>query len=66
MVTFIGEIDFLAAFATPAAVAQEDMVIWNPATTTWNQNFPAAASGSEWPQRFGAAIVSKEMICPAN
>ena len=65
MVTFIGEVDFLAAFATPGAVAKEDMVIWKPANSTWNQNFPAA-SGSDWPQRFGAAVVSKEMICPAN
>ena len=60
-----GRSDFLVAFATPGAVAKEDMVIWNPATSTWNQNFPAA-SGSDWPQRFGAAVVSKEMICPAN
>ena len=64
MVTF-GQSDFLVGFANPGAVAKEDMVIWNPANSTWNQNFPAVP-GSTWPERFGATLVSKEMICPAN
>ena len=64
MVTF-GESEFLAAFAKPSPVAKEDMVIWNSTTLNWNQDFPVQ-SGSEWPARFGAAVVSLEMICPAN
>ena len=65
MVT-VGQDDFLVAFAHPGPVAKEDMVIWNPTDSTWNQNFPDTLSSSEWPARFGAAVVSKDMICPKN
>ena len=63
MVT-VGQGDFLAAFAHPGPVAKEDMVLWNPTNSTWNRNFPDTLSGLEWPARFGAALVSKDMICP--
>ena len=62
----LGASDFLAAFANPGAVAKEDMVIWNPDESRWNQNFPAADSYTTWPARFGAAVVSKDMICPSD
>ena len=65
MVTF-GQGDILAAFANPGAVAKEDMVLWNPGDSTWSRDFPASLPGSEWPSRFGAAVVSKDMICPAD
>ena len=64
MVT-LGTSESLAAFAKPGPVAKEEMVIWNPDDSTWNQNFPIE-SGVPWPARFGAAVVSLEMICPAN
>ena len=63
MVT-LGQGEFLAAFANPGAVANEDMVIWNPDSSTWNQNFPLSEATTA--SRFGAAVVSKDMICPAN
>ena len=62
MVT-LGSNDFLAAFAKPGPVDQEDMVIWNPEDSTWNQNFPDDTGETA---RFGAAVVSLEVICPAN
>ena len=65
MVTF-GQGDFLAAFAHPGPVAREEMVLWNPTNSTWNRNFPDAVSGSAWPARFGASVVSKDMICPED
>ena len=61
----LGQGDFLAAFATPGAVAKEEMVIWNPANSTCNQNYPPSDATTH-PACFGAAVVSKEMICPAN
>ena len=65
MVT-LGQGDFLVAFAHPGAVAKEDMVLWNPNNSTWNRDFPDTVSGSTWPARFGASVVSKDMICPKN
>ena len=62
----LGASEFLTAFAKPGPVAKEDMVIWNPDDLTWNQNFPEESGGPSWPARFGAAVVSLEMICPAN
>ena len=64
MVT-LGSNKFLAAFAKPGQVDKEDMVIWNPEDSTWNQNFPDD-TGDTWPARFGATVVSLEVICPAN
>ena len=63
LVTF-GQGDFLAAFSHPGPVAKEDMVLWNPTNSTWNRDFPDTVSGSAWPARFGASVVSKDMICP--
>ena len=60
----LGASEFLAAFAKPNPVTRNDMVIWNPTTLSWNQDFPVQ-SGSLWPARFGAALVSLDMICPA-
>ena len=64
MVT-IGMDHALLAFASPTAVAQEDMVVWQPEYLTWNQNFPVG-SGDKWPARFGATVVSMKMMCPAE
>ena len=64
MVT-LGASESTVVFSTPGPVAKEDMVIWNPEDSTWNQNFPAGA-GDPRPARFGAAVVSMEMICPAH
>ena len=64
MVT-IGMDHALLAFASPAAVAQEDLVEWQPEYLTWNQNFPVG-SGDTWPARFGATVVSMKMMCPAE
>ena len=63
MVT-LGQGDFLIAFAHPGAVAKADMVLWNPTNSTWNRDFPDTVSGSAWPARFGASVVSRDMICP--
>ena len=60
MVTFASSFE-IAAFASSDAVA--DMVVWNPANFTWNKNLTEGA-GTIGPSRFGAALVSKEMICP--
>ena len=64
LVTF-GQGNSLVAFARAGSVRREDMVIWNPTSETWNRNFPFSASSSS-ASRFGAALVSKDMICPAN
>ena len=55
----------LLAFTSPAAVAKEDLVVWQPDDLTWNQNFPVE-SGDAWPARFGATVVSMKMMCPAE
>ena len=61
MVTFASSSE-IAAFASSDAVEKEDMVVWNP-ESGWSRNF-AAGAGTTGPSRFGAALVSKEMICP--
>ena len=52
----------IATFASSDAVAEQDMVVWDPASLEWNKNF--AGAGTTGPSRFGAAVVSKIMICP--
>ena len=64
MVT-LGVHQFLLAFTSSAAVAKEDLVVWQPDDLTWNQNFPVG-SGDTWPARFGATVVSMKMMCPAE
>merc|ERR1719150_2778115 len=48
----LGMSESLVAFAKPSPVEKDDMVIWRPSESEWNQDFPVE-EGSTWPARFG-------------